>query len=369
MIFRRMCNTNPCRARACPPAKPNLSGVRLNLKMTSVPHAIPSFVLGLGLVLAVAAWGQTAQSSGQAASPPPGAASPTPSQSGSQPGAQPSPQQLPFQIVPQDPFQKAPPGVEEALRDRVAKFYQCYVDGKVRQSEEYVLPDDRDAYYSVLKPHFFGFKILDVRFKDNYTRANVAMLISQEIAIPGAQVLRTDVPRPSNWVLRDGTWYYTMASAKPGEIEHTPFGDRVVPDPKDAQRPQVLFTREDLDKRVQEAKVAIAARYQAPQPSKQVAELTPATNYQDEITITNQSPTPYHFHVEGVSLPPALVIEPSQGEMEAKGNGPLTIKFSLPAGAAAKIGKDEPTVVVVLDGTALSVPLRVKILGPGAPSN
>lgn len=358
VFFCRMCNTNPRRARACLPPKPIRSGVRLKLKMTFVPRDLPRFVLWLALVLPVTAWAQTAQPPEQAPAQPPAAGAPQAPQA--------SPQQLPFQIVPQDPFQKAPPGVEEALRERVAKFYQCYVDGKVRQSEEYVLPDDRDAYYSVLKPHFFGFKILDVRFKENYTRANVAMLISQEIAIPGVQVLRTDVPRPSYWVLRDGTWYYTMASAKPGEIEHTPFGDRVVPDPKDAQRPQMLFSHDDLEKRVQEAEQAVSARYKAPQPTKPVAELTPATNYQDEITIMNQSPTPYHFHVEGVSLPPALVIEPSQGEMQA--NGPLTIKFSLPAGAAAKIVKDEPTVVVVMDGTAFSVPLRVKILGPGGPS-
>jgi hypothetical protein len=98
-----------------------------------------------------------------------------------------------------------------------------------------------------------------------------------------------------------------------------------------------------------------------------VAELTPATNYQDEIMIINQNATPYHFHIEGSSLPTGLVIEPSQGEMQA--NGPLTIKFSVPAGLAAKIVRDEPTVVVVLDGTPLSVPLRIKILGPGGPNN
>jgi hypothetical protein len=342
--------------KPCRPAKPNLSSVRLKLKMTLVPQAIPRFVVWLGLVAAVAAWGQTAQPPAQA---------PQPSGQAAQPPAQ-APQQLPFQIVPQDPFQKAPPGVEETLRDRVTKFYQCYVDDKVRLSEQYVLPDDRDAYYSILKPHFFGFKIRDIRYKDNYTRANVAMLINQEVAIPGVKVLRTDIPRASYWVLQDGTWYYTMASAKPGEIEHTPFGDRVVQDPKD-QHPQMLFSPEDLDKRVKEAQATLAARYQAPHASKPVAELTPATNYQDEIMIMNQSATPYHFHVEGASLPPALVIEPSQGEMKA--NGPLTIKFSVPAEAAAKIMKDEPTVVVVLDGTAFSVPLRVKILGPVAPGN
>jgi hypothetical protein len=257
--------------------------------------------------------------------------------------------------------------VEEALRERVEKFYQCYVDDKMRQSEQYVLPDERDAYYSIQKQHFFKFRILGVSFKDNYTRADVSMLITKDVAIPGAQVLRADVPGPSHWMLQDGTWYFTMASAKPGEIEMTPFGPRVVPDPKDQQSPQVLFSREELEQRVKEAQQALAPRYQAPRPSKPVAELTPATNYKDEIVLVNQNATPYHFHIEGTSLPSALVIEPSQGEIKA--NGPLTIKFSMPAGAAAKIVKDEPTVIVVMDGTPLSVPLRVKILGAGAPNN
>jgi hypothetical protein len=265
-----------------------------------------------------------------------------------------------------DPFQKAPPGVEDALRERIGKFYQCYVDDKVRQSEQYVAPDDRDAYYSIKKQHVFKFTILNVHFSDNYTRANVAMLVNRNIEIPGQQILRVDVPQPSYWVLQDGTWYFTLASAKPGETVMTPFGPRKVPDPKD-QSPQMLVSPGELAKRVSEAQQAIQEQFKAPQASKPVAELTPATNYQDEIVIVNHSATPYHFHIEGTSLPPALVIEPAQGEM--KPNAPLTMKFSLPAAAAAKIVRDEPTVVVVMDGTALAVPLRVKILGPGAPNN
>lgn len=353
MFLTRVRNTNPCSA------KPILSCVRLKIKvkMTLVPRAIAWFVIWSGTVVTVAAWGQTAPPSGQPAAQRPPANAPA--------ASQPGPQQPPFQVVPPpSPFDVAPPGVEEALRERAAKFYQCYVEDKVRESEQYVLPEDRDAYYSVKKPHIFKFQILEVRFKNNYTRANVAMLINQDIAIPGVQVLRLDVPRPSYWVLQDGTWYYSMTSARPGEKEMTPFGERVVPDPKD-RRPQVLFTREDLDKRVKEAEAALAGRSQAPRATKAVAELNPATNFHDEIMIMNQSPTPYHFHVQGTSLPPALVIEPTQGEMKA--NGPLTIKFSLPAAAAAQIVRDEPTVVVVLDGTPLAVTLRVRILGPAAP--
>lgn len=314
--------------------------------MNRAPWSLACLFGSLVLLSGVPALAQSSQ---------PPATSPGPTSAG-------SPQQQKMTIVPPPSSFDAqpPPGMEETLRDRIAKFYQCYLDDRVRRSEDYVNPDERDAYYTIQKPHFFGFKILGIRFKDNFTRADADMLIDQEIAIPGQELLRLQVPRPSWWLLVDGVWYYTMTPAKPGDTIMTPFGPQVVPDPKDITKPRPLFSKDDVAKRLEEAQQAIKQLDQAPQPSKKVAELRPGTGFRDEIEIFNSSATTYHFQVLGKSLPQGLVIEPAQGELKA--NSSVRLKFSVSAAAAAKIHEDFPKVAVVMDGTGLSVPLGVKIL-------
>ena len=338
-----------------------------NLQMNRAARSLAWLLTWSQLVFGVVAW--AAQNPQRPASTTATAAPQAQSNSGAQtaPAANGQAQQPHMVIVPPpSPFDPKPPaGMEDALRDRIAKFYQCYVDDKVRRSEEYVNPDERDAYYTIEKPHYFGFKILEIRFKDDFTRADAVLLIDKEIAIPGQDVLRLSIPVPSHWILVDGVWYYTLTAAKPGETVMTPFGPQVVPDPKDILKPKVLFTKDDVAKRVEEAQKAIVQLDKAPQPSKKVAELGPGTGYRDEIEVFNGSPSTYHFQVIGTELPQGLVIDPMQGELKA--NSSVRLKFSVSAADAAKIGQDFPKVTMVMDGTGLSVALGIKILGPNAP--
>ena len=46
-----------------------------------------------------------------------------------------------------NPFDKAPPNVDDALKTRVTEFYQDHIDGKFRKAEQLVAEDSKDAFY------------------------------------------------------------------------------------------------------------------------------------------------------------------------------------------------------------------------------
>src|SRR5260370_2562002 len=72
---------------------------------------------------------------------------------------------------PGDLLDKAPPDVEDALRDRITAFYQAHVDRKFRQADDYVAQDTKDFYYEANKPGYLAFEIRKLTYADNFTSA------------------------------------------------------------------------------------------------------------------------------------------------------------------------------------------------------
>ncbi|MBI1789078.1 MAG: hypothetical protein HYR60_16225 [Acidobacteria bacterium] len=124
----------------------------------------------------------------------------------------------------QDPaslFEKAPPHLDQALRERVAAFYQAHVDGKFRLAEALVAEDTKDFYFEAGKPRYLSFAIDRILYSDNFTRAKVVMLCEQRVMMPGFSDTPMKVPTPSTWKLENGKWYWWVDQAKGRE---TPFG-------------------------------------------------------------------------------------------------------------------------------------------------
>ena len=82
-------------------------------------------------------------------------------------------------------FEKAPPDVEAALRERITGFFQAHVNAKFRQADQFVAEDTRDYYYEANKPRYLSFEILDITWSGNFTRAKVKVLVEQRVMIPG----------------------------------------------------------------------------------------------------------------------------------------------------------------------------------------
>jgi hypothetical protein len=122
---------------------------------------------------------------------------------------------------PADLFYKAPPAVDQALRERINQFYQLHVDGKFRQAEALVAEESKDFFYSSNKPKYLKFEIRKIEYSENFTNAKATMVCDMFVMMPGFQNKPVAVPHPSYWKLVDGQWYWYV---DPDSLNRTPFG-------------------------------------------------------------------------------------------------------------------------------------------------
>jgi hypothetical protein len=105
--------------------------------------------------------------------------------------------------------QTPPPEVDQALRARVNEFFQYHVVGNYRKAFDLVAEDTKDYYFATQKVLFKSFKILSIRYSDNFTKA--------EVDLTGDRVMK---PRPefpeyimtesmkTTWKMEDGKWVW-----------------------------------------------------------------------------------------------------------------------------------------------------------------
>jgi hypothetical protein len=139
---------------------------------------------------------------------------------------------LAAQTKPTDVFEKAPPEVDEALRARVAKFFQAHVDSKFRQAEEVIAEDSKDFFYNMRKSHYFSFDIVRINYSENFTKATVVTGVELEWRSPRIGVMRVKPPLTSLWKLENGQWYWYVVHQKDWE---SPWG-RMHPGPDPSQK-------------------------------------------------------------------------------------------------------------------------------------
>ena len=96
---------------------------------------------------------------------------------------------------------------EDALRARVSKFYQAYVDGKARTAEPMVAEDTKEKWFSSEKPRYSSFEINKIEFSEDHKQAKVTVLADTTMRVRGAS-FAGKVPTASNWKLEEGEWRY-----------------------------------------------------------------------------------------------------------------------------------------------------------------
>jgi hypothetical protein len=120
-----------------------------------------------------------------------------------------------------DPFNKPPADVDQALRARITMFFDLHMKGEFRKAEALVAEDTKDIYYSSNKTQYLSFEIGRIDYSDNFTRAKATVLTEQYIMLPGFMGRPIKIPVPSTWKLVDGTWYWYV---DPESLRMTPFG-------------------------------------------------------------------------------------------------------------------------------------------------
>ena len=98
---------------------------------------------------------------------------------------------------------------EQALRARVTEFLQYHVDGNFRKAYDMVAEDTKDSYFASGKAPIKGFKIDDIKFTDNFTKATVTGTISKTLNMAG-EIVPVTVPSTSTWRIENGKWVWYM---------------------------------------------------------------------------------------------------------------------------------------------------------------
>ncbi len=122
----------------------------------------------------------------------------------------------------QEQLDKAPPEVDQRLRERIGSFYQAHVDRKFREAEKFIAKDSQDLFYERRKPQIEKFEIREIHYSEKFTRAKATMLCEQIIMLPGFTGKPIPVPIASQWKIEDGDWFFFFDQK---ELNMTPFGE------------------------------------------------------------------------------------------------------------------------------------------------
>ena len=107
-------------------------------------------------------------------------------------------------LAQQPPKAAAPPAeVDKMLRERAAQFLQFQVDGNFRKAFDLVSEDSKDFYFSIAKNRIQSFKIDEVTYSDDLSKATVRATTSRRQVVAGHEF---EIPglAADLWKIEDG---------------------------------------------------------------------------------------------------------------------------------------------------------------------
>ena len=141
-------------------------------------------------------------------------------------------------------FDKAPPEIDSALRERVKQFYDYHVQRKYRLADQLVAEDSKDIYFEANKTFMRSFQIKHIKYSDDFTRATVLISVDTDMMMLGAGKAPVIMPMQSTWKLENGQWLWYAVPFDPQKGVETPFGTMHKQDPnapkEDQERKAVL---------------------------------------------------------------------------------------------------------------------------------
>jgi hypothetical protein len=235
----------------------------------------------------------------------------------------------------------APPEVDQALRDRVTKFFQLQKDGKFRQAEQYVAEDTKDLYYGAPKSRYLSFEIKKISYSDSFRKATVVARAPYEAATQLGK-MTFDTAQESTWKLEGGLWCWYV---EPTREVRTPFG--VVKPPQTAGAPgappkpvirPLISSVEELWKQVSA--------------DKQVVRF-PANGGSAEVVIRNSLPGSITLKLQSAPTP-GLEARLEHDQIPSKASGRVLLKYT------PQSQQPRPaTVNVLVESTNQTIPIQV----------
>lgn len=125
-------------------------------------------------------------------------------------------------IFAQDP--QAPPEVDAALRARVSQFYRYQVEEKYNQALQLVAEDTKDLFVGSNKAPPRSFEIKSIRYSDDFTKAEVVVLVTRMLTLEGFVGQSLAMKMLSRWKLENAVWCYYVDPVL--DVPASPFGKR-----------------------------------------------------------------------------------------------------------------------------------------------
>ena len=248
-------------------------------------------------------------------------------------------------------FDKAPAGIDEALRARITKFYQFHVEGKFRAADELVAEESKDAFFAADKTRCRSFEILKVNYSDDFTRATAAVACDTDLVLPVGS-FPVKMPIGSKWKTVAGQWmWYTDPVSKAGTP--TPIGlNSPVSVSPPAQAATPAFAPVDL-----------ATVPNLVKADRQQVTFDPATAGEQRVVVTNGMPGGVALRIEPAQLE-GFEMSFDRTSLEQGQSATLSIRYKpLPDRRTAST-----TVNVVITPMLRKIPVQIRFnASPRAP--
>ncbi|HEY3443770.1 MAG TPA: hypothetical protein VGK29_23640 [Paludibaculum sp.] len=209
---------------------------------------------------------------------------------------------------------KPPAGVEEALRDRVTKFFQLQSEGKFRQGESYVCDESKDAYYDAFKNKWTSVKIVSITWEDSFQTGKVLMSLGTELKTLGGSI-PAQYPLTTVWKVQNNNWCYFVP----------PVDTTLVPSPFGAMKPGPTS-----------ADGGLATNRKAPPTSSDIARMVGITKSElhvkadeqstDSLEVINGLPGSLRLEIHAPEFP-GLKWTLSKSELKEKEKAVLTVVY------------------------------------------
>lgn len=243
---------------------------------------------------------------------------------------------------PADLFSKAPPAIDQALRERVAKFYQAHLEGKFRVADQYVAEDSKDTFFEADKRRCTAFEVTRIDYTDEFQKATVVITCDTEVLLPPKGRVSVKMPLPSKWKVDNGQWWWYVPASNTRE---SPFG-KMVPGPKD-----------DGETRIPKGPTVAELRQMVRADKKEIS-FPPNKQQSKEVMITSSMPGVVKLIVQPGAAPDVQVTL-DRVELKEKETAVVTLRYEPDAARLRTAGMTE-VVKILVEPSRQVIPIQIE---------
>lgn len=212
-------------------------------------------------------------------------------------------------------FPQATPDADAAIRDRVAKFWDGFVAGKYRQSDNYVSESAKEDFFSWPKKKIRGYKIEQILYTEDKKAAKVITFVDTTMSMMGVGSMDIKQPVETWWRLEDEGWFWFLPT---NQVRDTPFG-KMEANPKSGDAPLVPIGEMNFRPNLEELMAKV-------KPDREEVRFTMGTAGQQTVKFRNAMPGTVTLTIDA-PLAEDITFNLSSRQIVRDGEASLTIDY------------------------------------------